>query len=72
VNGPRQKNTKEFKRLSEQRAKEIKSYLADNQIKKNRIIAEGYGNTKMIFPEPKTPEEGEKNRRVEIKILKLD
>jgi outer membrane protein OmpA-like peptidoglycan-associated protein len=72
VNGPRQKNTKEFKRLSEQRAKEIKSYLTDNQIKKNRIIAEGYGNTKMIFPEPKTPEEGEKNRRVEIKILKLD
>jgi flagellar motor protein MotB len=43
-----------------------------NEIKKNRIVAEGYGNTRMIFPDPQSPEEGEKNRRVEIKILKLE
>lgn len=71
VNGPRQKNTKEFRRLSEDRAWEIKRYLLINDIKKNRIVAEGYGNTQMIFPEPQSPEEGEKNRRVEIKILRL-
>jgi outer membrane protein OmpA-like peptidoglycan-associated protein len=72
VNGPRQKNTREFRRLSEDRAWEIKRYLMVNEIKKNRIVAEGYGNTRMIFPEPQSPEEGEKNRRVEIKILKLE
>lgn len=72
VNGPRQKNTREFRRLSEDRAWEIKRYLMVNEIKKNRIVAEGYGNTRMIFPNPQSPEEGEKNRRVEIKILKLE
>lgn len=71
VNGPKQKNTKEFRRLSEDRAWEIKRYLMVNDIKKNRIVAEGYGNTRMIYPEPQSPEEGEKNRRVEIKILRV-
>jgi outer membrane protein OmpA-like peptidoglycan-associated protein len=72
VNGPRQKNTKEFRRLSEDRAWEIKRYLMVNEIKKSRIVAEGYGNTQMLFPDPQSPQEGEKNRRVEIKILKLE
>lgn len=56
--------------LAENRAKSIADYLIGRQISANRIVAKGYGNSKMIFPNPKTEAESEANRRVEIKLLK--
>lgn len=68
VNGPFTRNKKEFQNLSENRAKAIKEYLVVNGIDESRINALGYGNTRMLYPEPKTEKEEAANRRVEILI----
>jgi len=56
--------------LSEKRAMAVKEYVTERGIDKNRIIAKGYGSSK-----PKsgngTAVEQAKNRRVEVKIIKL-
>ena len=36
---------------------------------KNRIDFKGYGNSKMLYPDPKSSYQESANRRVEIKIL---
>jgi len=69
VNGPRQKNSKEYQELSEERALAVKNYLIEKGIDAKRIKFKGYGNTKMLFPDPKSETETTANRRVEIKIL---
>jgi outer membrane protein OmpA-like peptidoglycan-associated protein len=69
VNAPGQKNTRDLKRLSEARATAIRKFLLFNGIRKNRVKTEGFGNSRMLFADPKTPEQSEQNRRVEIKIL---
>lgn len=69
VNAPGMENEGRIKSLSEKRAKAVKSFLKDNGIDGDRIEVKGYGNTKMIFPEPKSIKEEEANRRVEIKII---
>ena len=69
VNGPGQKNTKDYQQLSYSRAYAVKGYLMDNGIAKERIDFKGYGNSKMIYPRPKSPGQEAANRRVEIKIL---
>lgn len=69
VNGPGQSNSLEFKKLSIDRAIAVKDYLIENGIDLPRIQYTGYGNSKMIYPEPKTEEEHSSNRRVEIKII---
>ncbi|MGB1103819.1 MAG: OmpA family protein [Crocinitomicaceae bacterium] len=69
VNAPGMENEGRIKSLSEKRAKAVKSFLKDNGIDGDRIEVRGYGNTKMIFPEPKSIKEEEANRRVEIKII---
>ena len=56
------------KRLSRLRAKAVADYLINSGISKDRIEYEGYGNTAMIFPEPKNDAEMQANRRVEIHI----
>ena len=56
--------------LAANRAKSIADYLIGRKISASRIVAKGYGNSKMIFPNPKTEAESEANRRVEIKLLK--
>ena len=69
VNGPRQRNSKDYIELSNNRAKAVKTYLVENGIAKDRISFTGYGNSKMLFPEAKNAEEMSENRRVEIKII---
>ena len=69
VNGPRQKNSSDYQELSEERALAVKSYLIEKGIDTKRIKSKGYGNTKMLFPDPKSETEMTANRRVEIKIL---
>lgn len=71
VNGPSQRNTKEYQQLSESRAKAVKEYLETNGIDKNRIKAIGYGNKKMLFKNPISEYQMSENRRVEVKISQL-
>jgi flagellar motor protein MotB len=69
VNGPTFKNTKEFIDLSTARAKTVYDFLLVNDIGPRRMTYVGYGNSKMLFPEPKNKEQSEANRRVEIKVM---
>jgi outer membrane protein OmpA-like peptidoglycan-associated protein len=69
VNGPGQKNSKDYQQLSYSRAYAVKSYLIENGIMKDRIDFKGYGNSQMLYPSPKSAHQESSNRRVEIKIL---
>jgi len=69
VNGPTYKNTKEFIELSTGRAKAVYDFLLVNDIEPERLSYKGYGNSKMLFPEPKNKDQSEANRRVEVQIL---
>jgi outer membrane protein OmpA-like peptidoglycan-associated protein len=69
VNGPGKKNTKEYKELSYSRAYAVKGYLTKNGIVKDRIEFKGYGNSEMLYPNPKSSHQESANRRVEIKIV---
>lgn len=69
VNGPTYKNTKEFIELSTGRAKAVYDFLLVNDIEPERLSYKGYGNSQMLFPEPKNKDQSEANRRVEVKIL---
>ena len=55
--------------LSEKRALSVKSYLVKNTINPKRIICVGYGENQPIY-DNNTIEGREKNRRIEIRILK--
>lgn len=68
VNGPGQRNSKDYKVLSDNRAKAVKSYLVDNGINEDRIKFIGYGNSRMLYPRPKNENQMSANRRVEVKI----
>jgi outer membrane protein OmpA-like peptidoglycan-associated protein len=57
------------KKLSQCRADVIKKYLVEKGISLERLIANGYGGSRMIFPNPKTQEQANKNIRVEILLL---
>lgn len=69
VNGPNERNTKWFKKLSKDRAAAIKNFLIDGGIDKKRLKSKGYGNKHMIYANPKNDAQSSANRRVEIKIL---
>lgn len=55
--------------LSVDRAKSVYDYLVGKGIPKKQLTYKGYGNSEMLFPEPKSEEEKSKNRRVEVKII---
>jgi flagellar motor protein MotB len=70
VNGPTfSKNKKEFIELSTARAKTVHDFLLVNDIDPTRVTYKGFGNAKMLFPDPKSTAESEANRRVEIKVI---
>lgn len=69
VNGPTFKNKKEFIDLSAARARSIYDFLMVNDVEPERVTYVGLGNSRMLFPEPKTKEESEANRRVEVKVV---
>lgn len=69
VNGPTFKNTKEFIELSTARARTVYEFLMVNDVETERISYVGLGNSQMIYPEPKTKDQSEANRRVEVKVL---
>ena len=64
--------TKELQYLSEKRAEVIKNYLIRKKgIKGNRIQTVGYGSSKPMN-DNSTEEKRQQNRRVEIKVVKVD
>ena len=64
-------NDRKNKKLSDQRAKAVRSYLISKGIAKGRLTAKGFGEAKPVADNG--TEDGRfKNRRVELKILKRD
>lgn len=57
------------KKLSQKRAEAVKSYLVENDISARRIKTRGYGDTRKIVPDPKSPSDHRRNMRVEIAII---
>ena len=62
-------------KLSDNRAKSVREYILSKGIDPNRIISQGYGETKPVVPNTNpdgsdSPENRQLNRRVEFKILK--
>ena len=55
-------------RLSEERAKSVKKYLADHGINSNRMATKGFGGKEPISLE-RDQESRAKNRRVEFVIV---
>jgi outer membrane protein OmpA-like peptidoglycan-associated protein len=68
VNAPNNES-RAAQKLSEKRAKVVYDYLVEKGIDPKRMTFVGYGNSAMIFVDPKNDEEERANRRVEIKIL---
>ena len=56
-------------RLSQQRAQSVVDYLVSRGIARDRMEAKGYGETKPVIPNARTPEEHQKNRRTEVTVL---
>ncbi|MCC5922783.1 MAG: OmpA family protein [Crocinitomicaceae bacterium] len=63
------KPTKKGKKLSNKRAKKVYKYLVNSGVDKRRLSYVGYGSERMKYPAPKTAEEEQANRRVEIKVI---
>ena len=57
------------KKLSKMRAEMIKNYLIENGVSEDRLTANGFGGSAMIYEKPRNQEEANKNIRVGIKIL---
>jgi outer membrane protein OmpA-like peptidoglycan-associated protein len=57
-------------KLSQERAKSVVDYLIQKGIKADRLIAQGYGETKLLIPNAQTEEEHQKNRRTAFRPIK--
>ena len=58
-------------RLSDRRAQSVVQYLKDANISTERLISKGYGESRPLVPND-TDEHKAMNRRVELKILKVE
>lgn len=57
-------------RLSQRRAESVVRYLInEGGVSKDRLVAEGFGETQPLIPDAKTPEEMAENRRVEFHLV---
>ncbi|UXX80703.1 OmpA family protein [Reichenbachiella carrageenanivorans] len=56
--------------LSQRRAQSAVNYIASKGIEGRRMVAKGYGETKLIIKGAKTEEEHQVNRRTEFKVTK--
>jgi outer membrane protein OmpA-like peptidoglycan-associated protein len=57
--------------LSERRAQSAVRYLVSQGIDPTRLVAKGYGESKLLIPNAQTEEEHQVNRRTEFKILEI-
>ena len=58
-------------RLSKRRARSVVLYMRESNIDFNRIISKGYGESNPLVPND-SDEHKAMNRRVELKILKVE
>ncbi len=58
--------------LSVRRALIVYEYLLENGISEDRISYKGYGNWEMRYPEARSFKQRQANRRVEIRVLKVN
>jgi peptidoglycan-associated lipoprotein len=58
-------------KLSERRAQAAVDYLVSQGISQPRLVARGYGESKLLIPNAVTEEQHQVNRRTEFKILDL-
>ena len=58
--------------LSERRALAIKDFLIEKKIHPNRLTTEGVGSRQPIFTNATTETQRQRNRRVEVKITKVE
>lgn len=58
--------------LSQRRAQSAVNYLASQGIEGRRMIAKGYGETKLIIEDAQTEEQHQVNRRTEFKVTKYN
>ena len=54
--------------LAEGRAQMVRDFLVAKGVEPDRLIAKGYSNAEMRFPNPKNPKESVQNRRVEVRV----
>lgn len=59
-------------KLSQRRAQSAVSYIINEGIESDRIVAKGYGETKLIIKNAQTEEQHQKNRRTEFKVLRYN
>ncbi len=59
-------------RLSQRRAESAIEYIISRGIGRDRLMAQGYGETELIIEAAKTEEEHQVNRRTEFKILAIE
>jgi outer membrane protein OmpA-like peptidoglycan-associated protein len=65
----RKKTEEYYNQLSIDRAKAVYDYLIMRGIEIDRLEYQGYGYSKMVFPEATTADEMQQNRRVELKVI---
>jgi outer membrane protein OmpA-like peptidoglycan-associated protein len=70
VNDPGNGNSGAAKKLSRERAEAVRDFLVAAGVSKKRIDYKGYGNSRMLFPNPANDEQAQANRRVEIEVVK--
>ncbi|WP_424962985.1 OmpA family protein [Ekhidna sp.] len=59
-------------KLSQRRAQSAVSYIINEGIESDRIVAKGYGEIQLLIKNAKTEEEHQKNRRTEFKVLRYN
>ena len=58
--------------LSQRRAQSAVNYIISKGIEPKRLVAKGYGETKLVIEDAQTEEEHQANRRTEFKVTKYD
>lgn len=59
-------------KLSQRRAQSAVSYIINEGIDSDRIVAKGYGETQLLIKNARTEEEHQRNRRTEFKVLRYN
>ncbi len=58
--------------LSQRRAQSAVNYIISQGIDKDRLVAKGYGETKLVIENAQTEEDHQVNRRTEFKVIKYE
>ena len=70
-NAREKKSEEYYQQLSVSRAKTVYQYLNKRGVSESRMSFSGFGYSQMIFKNPKTPHQMQRNRRVVVRITKI-